>query len=187
MGILRRALIFAVLSASAARVVDAQTDGTPPAEVPEYRLKAAFLYSFAKFVDWPEGSLGEPGDPITIGIYDPVPFKGFIKDLQDSKAKQRPVIVRYGRKAADFEGCHIVFLNAPDDLLIKALLRHFRNRPVLTVGERSGFARWGGVVNFRLREDRLRLEINRTAAERAGLRLSAQLLEVSDLVDGELP
>jgi len=183
MKLLPRVAVAAGVVLLAAGMSRAQTNAAAPGDVSEYRLKAVFLYNFAKFADWPDGTLGEPGEPIVVGVYDAKPFEGAFGDLEGKRAKGRPLILLEGQTFSELEGCHIVFLNAPDDLLIKSLLQRLRSRPVLTVGERTGFCRWGGIVNFSMQEGRVRLQVNRVAAEKAGLQLSAQLLEVSELVD----
>ena len=165
----------------------AQTNAPRPVEIPECQLEAVFLLNFARFVDWPEGALGKPDAPVVVGIYNIEPFKAAFEALERKRAKGRPLVVRQGQTTAELDGCHIVFLNTGDDLLIKRLLQHFRGRPVLTVGEREGFTRWGGIVNFKLAASHVRLQINRDAAKQSGLQLSAQLLEVSELVDGGKP
>ena len=155
---------------------------TPPQPVPEYHLKLAYLYNFAKFVQWPSGAMGEEDQPIVVGLLDPTPFNGSLDDMKGKKAQGRPVHFRHCRMIEEMQSCHVLFLNTDDDLLAKRILTALRERPVLTVGEREPFVRWGGVVRFFMVDGTVRLEANVEAARVAHLTLSAQLLEVSRLV-----
>ena len=147
--------------------------------VPEHHLKAVLLYNFVKFVTWPKEAMGARTDPIVIGVLDLAAFDDAFGVVVGRKAQRRQVVVRECTTLAEASRCHVLFLNTVDDLLVKRMLQDLHNRPVLTVGEQTGFTRWGGVIRLYREEDRLRFEIRRSAAQRTGLRLSAQLLQVA--------
>lgn len=158
--------------------------GAQSKAIDEYRIKAAFLYNFAKFVEWPAGSFKNAADPIAICVLGN-PFGGRLEDTVNGKQiDERRLIVREISDVAEAAGCHILFV-ASEKKRTADLLGHVRARPVLTVGEAANFAASGGVIGFKLESDRVRLEINLFAADRARLRISSKLLGLAAIVKEE--
>ncbi|MGA2215948.1 MAG: YfiR family protein [Bryobacteraceae bacterium] len=164
------ALVAALTQTSAADV---------PAE--EYRVKGAFLLNFAKFVEWPAQAFKGPGDSITICVLGTSPFTPAL----DQAARQvvvenRTVTVRQIPDAQQAAQCQIVFVSTPERRRIHALLEAVQGGSVLTVGESNGFIASGGVIEFRVEDSRVRMEISAAAAKRAGLHISAKLLSLAE-------
>lgn len=154
-----------------------------PADLPEYVIKAGFLFNFAKYVDWPADAFERPDAPISIGIVGRDPFGAELERiLQGKKVKDRPfTIVRFSG-AADIRRCHILFVPRTEASHLAGILEHVDGLPVLTVGEADAFTRAGGTVSVLVENDRPRLEINTDAAGRAGLTISTKLLKAATLV-----
>ena len=143
-------------------------------EVPlEYRVKAAYLFNFAKFVEWPgPGATG----PITICVAGRNVFGEALTDTVRGEAiNGRPLAVRVILEPQP--GCHIVFV--PRGAAAPAYLRGTRSFPSLTVGEAPDFIEQGGIVNFKLEGANVRFEIDAGAAEKSGLRISSRLLRLA--------
>jgi hypothetical protein len=150
--------------------------------LPEYLVKAAFLYHFAEFVEWPPTS-PLPASAITIGILGRDPFGDVLdKAILAKRAVGRTLVVRRFAGAAALQPCAILFISSSEMGRLPEILAQLHDTSVLTVGEADRFARRGGMIGFYLEDDRVRLEVNRAAAERAGLRLSSKLLAVARLV-----
>jgi hypothetical protein len=147
----------------------------------EYEVKAAFLYQFTRFVTWPQedarnGTFG-------IGIVGDDPFGAALERVVAGKAvRGLPVVLRRFKRAADVDSCQIVFLGQEDDGQAGALLDRMRRTPVLTIGETRGFMDHGGIIRFRLENNRVRFEIAPRAAEMAHLKLSSKLYGVAEIV-----
>ena len=161
-----RFIVFALVLAAPA-VLRAQ-------EVPlEYRVKAAYLFNFAKFVEWPDA--GATG-PITICVAGRNVFGDALADtVKGETINGRPLAVRLILEPQP--GCHIVFV--PRGAAASAYLRSARTSPSLTVGESPDFIEQGGIVNFTREGANVRFEIDSDAAERAGLRISSRLLRLA--------
>lgn len=139
----------------------------------EYRVKAAFLYNFTKFVDWPVGS--QTG-PLTICVAGRNPLGSVLDDLvKNETIDGRPVVTRIILEPES--GCHVMFV--PEGAATDAYLRATRMSPTLTVGESPTFLRNGGIVNFLLEGGKVRFEINSAAADRAQLRISSRLRQLA--------
>ena len=147
--------------------------------VDEYQVKAAFLYNFAKFVDWPPQSFRSAADPISICVFGVNPFGHSLEDAISGKSVGgRTFTVRPIAKMAQATGnCQILFIagsrKPPPDTPIGG---------VLTVGDADGFAESGGVIGFRLDEGKVRLDVNVEAAEQRKLRISSKLLSLARIV-----
>jgi hypothetical protein len=154
-----------------------------PGQVDEYRVKAFFLYNFARYVDWPAESFKGPGDPIAICILGENPFGRALDQATTGKVVEgRPFVVR---QIADIERpchCQILFVNSSDRKRFRTIAAILKGSAVLTVGETPGFAADGGVVNFTLEDGKVRFEINVEAAGREGLRISSKLLSLAHIV-----
>jgi hypothetical protein len=148
----------------------------------EYQVKGAFLLNFAKFVDWPPQTFKTPADPIVICVIGQNPFgPGFDKAAQSTVAQNRQVIVRQVADAQQACHCQITFVTESERKLSRALLEAAQDRNVLTVGESDKFLASGGVIGFKLDGDKVRIEINTAAAERAKLHISAKLLSLAQV------
>ncbi len=146
----------------------------------EYTLKAAYVYRIAQFVDWPEN--GSEADPLGVCILGEDPFGSAIDYIQERTARGRGFSLRRSARSESLAGCHLLFISASESARMDAILDGLEGRSVLTVSDADDFARCGGMVGLVNRQGRVGLEINRNAAEAAGLQISAKLLELSRIV-----
>jgi len=168
-----------LLLAAAAPLEAGDAGPLPSSSRDEYEVKAAMLYNFAKFVDWPAAALA-PGAPFVIGIVGNDPFGiRFDASLRDKAVNGHPIVVRRFALADDMKGCQVLFLSAADPARARRVLQSFARAPVLTVGEGEHFAAIGGVIGFVMDDRRVRFEINLDAAHRAGLQISSKLLRLA--------
>lgn len=150
----------------------------------EYQIKAAFLYNFAKFVEWPPQSFTDPGSPITIGVLGQNPFGGELEQVvKDRKINGRGVLVKTLETVEQAASVQIVFLATTEDARIPKLLAAIGDRAVLTVGESEAFASQGGAIRFVLDGDKVRFKINLTPADRAHLKIGGQLQQLAKQVE----
>lgn len=148
---------------------------------PEYLIKAAYLYHFAMFVDWPDEAFDSRNAPIVIGIVGADPFGPAIDDtVRDKRIDGRPLVVKRLDWAQDLRHCHILFV--ADGNRIADVVRRVGNLSVLIVGESEDLARHGAVINFRIEDNRVRFDINVDAAKRSHLTISSQLLSLARIV-----
>ena len=149
-----------------------------PAE--EYRVKGAFLLNFTKFVEWPATAWKAPGDPLSICVLGANPFTPAL----DQAAKElvvanRPVAVRQIADVQSAQKCQVVFVPVSERKHARSLIEAVKTESVLTVGESEGFIASGGVVEFRVEDSKVRMEINADSGKKAGLHISAKLLSLS--------
>jgi YfiR/HmsC-like len=149
----------------------------------EYEVKAAFLLNFAKFVEWPANAFSSPNSPLAICILGKDPFGRALDEIvRGERIGGHPAIVRRMAEAGvAAKTCQIAFI-AAGVRNVPAILRAF-GPGVLTVGEQENFLVDGGVIRFAIENRRVRFDINRTAAQGAGLRLSSQLLMVARSIE----
>jgi hypothetical protein len=152
----------------------------------EYQVKAAFLYNFTKFVDWPEAKLNG-ADHLYLCVLGADPF-GEELDLTvaGKSVKGKWLTVRRLQNGGDVRDCHLLFVADADQFHLEFVLNEAREAHVLTVGDTEDFAARGGMINFRMDGNKVRFEINATAAEEAGLRISSHLLKLAVHVIGAL-
>ena len=152
----------------------------------EYRIKAAFIFHFAQLVDWPENALQASSNAFYLCTFGTDPFRGALESTVAGKAIGGRVIqVRHLRQAGDVPGCQVLFLGQAEDKQIPGLLADMHNAPILTVGETPSFLRAGGMICFVLEQERVRFQINLTAAEAAKLKIGSRLLLLAQTVIGE--
>jgi YfiR/HmsC-like len=162
-----RSLLAAVIVALAVAPARGQD---PPLE---YQVKAAYLYNFLKFVEWPARAVN---GSLTICIAGRSPFGDALDDIvRDESIEGHAIAARVA--AAPQPGCNVVFV--PHDVPAAEFLRAARTAPVLTVGESADFIAQGGVINFVRDAGMIRFEIDQEAATRAGLRISSRLLRLA--------
>ena len=159
-----------------------------PRTAREYDLKAAFLFNFSHFVDWPAESMSDPAAPFVIGVLGDDPFGTSLEEIvAHENVRAHPIVVRHLDSAADAAGCQIVFVSRSEEERAKEVLESLAAHPVLTVADFDHFAARGGMIGFVLAGGRLRLEINPQAARAAKIVISSKLLRQADLVSGRVP
>lgn len=152
-------------------------------EPTEYELKAVFLFNFARFVEWPATAFESPEAPLIIGVLGENPFDGRLEEVIKGEAVEgHPLEVRRFNRIEEVDTCHILFLGRAEGATLEGALARLKFRPVLTVGESEQFARTGGMIGFVTERNRIRLRINRGAAEAASLVLSSRLLRPAEIV-----
>ena len=146
----------------------------------EYEIKAAFLYNFMRFVEWPPEAIPDSTAPLVIGILGTDPFgRALDQILEEALIENRPIrAVRFPR-LADVDSCHVLFVSTSEDHVLSDVLQALGQRPVLTVGEAADFAVSGGMIQFVLRDSKVRFEINLAAAIRTRLKISSRLLRLA--------
>jgi YfiR/HmsC-like len=158
----------------------------PAQEVEEYQVKAAFLYNFAKFVEWPSQAFKMPKDPITVCVLGHNPFGGALEEVIHGKLIDgRPFAFRQVDDAHEASACQILFVSASESKHFRSLCGNLKPSGILIVGEEEGFAADGGVINFKLNDGRVRFQINVAAAEREQLHISSKLLSLAQIVKSE--
>jgi hypothetical protein len=145
----------------------------------EYEVKAAFLYRFLAFVEWPAEVRVEDGEALIVGVYGSDPFGDALDpEHHESALRGRRIEVRRLEDADEFAECHVVFFGVRDPVETGKLLSRYRSAPILTVGESELFLKQGGIIRFFEVDKRVRFEIEDKAARRAGLTISSKLLRL---------
>ena len=147
----------------------------------EYRVKAAFLYNFMKFVEWPGDGLNTPGT-LTLGIIGKDPFGDALDEVRGKTAKGRRVVVLHLHGAEEVRECDLLFVCASERGRLTQILRSVQNLRILTVADQDGFCQAGGMINLVFIKNRVGFEVNAAAATRARLRVSSQFLKLARLV-----
>jgi hypothetical protein len=178
-----KALWLAVVLVTASGLpprVKAESNGTS-----EYDVKAAFLFHFAQFVEWPKEAFKNADSPLTYCTIGEDAFRGALDEsVKGKRIGNRELRVRHLKEREQIDGCQVLFIALTQKSRQGEELASASGRPVLTVGETDHFARDGGVIGFFLEEKKMRFEINLNAAEQAQLKISAKLLSLAKTVLG---
>ena len=152
----------------------------------EYDLKAAFLFNFAQFVEWPEDAFPSPSTPITIGIVGEDPFGTSLDEIvANETAHDRKLVVRRYKTVDEVDACHILFIGHAESKRLDRIPPRLGNHSILTVGETPDFTAHDGMIGFQMAKNRLRLRINAPAARAARLVISSKLLRQAEIVGSE--
>jgi YfiR/HmsC-like len=154
---------------------------TPPAF--EYQVKAAFIYTVTKFVEWPSGAFHGPGEPMTFCVLGSDPFEAVLEQVLSGKTVGgRSLTIRRLEGPADAGGCHVLFIGASEKDHAGDILDQIRGASVLTVGESERFAQMGGMMNLHLKENMVQFEVNKGEADKAGVLISSKILKLGRVV-----
>jgi hypothetical protein len=149
----------------------------------EYDLKAAFMFHFTQFVDWPPEALPAGNTPFTIGILGEDPFGRSLDEIVANEAVGgHKLLVRRFQDVNQIDSCQILFISASETSRLEHILSSLHRRSILTVGETREFALRSGMIGFVISEKRLRLAVNLAAANAARLTISSKLLRQSQIV-----
>ena len=187
-------LIILLLLTAASNSAQSQDDS---AQSREYKIKAAFLYNFIKFVDWPEERAVAEDETVMIGIIGKDPFRDAFEPVKNKKVKGNDTVIKYfqGFKelkkleegnsseyeniVAELRKCHLLFICSSEKNNLVDILSLIKNHNILTVGETPGMLEVNGIINFLLEENKVRFEINLSNARESKLVIRSQLLRLA--------
>jgi hypothetical protein len=151
----------------------------------EYQVKAAFLFNFVKFIEWPAGSFRDNGGRIRLCVLGENPFGAELERIVAGKSVNgRTLEVIHLNQADRSSHCQVLFVGFTQGGVLRKVLAELRGESVLTVGESPEFIRQGGAIRLLLLDNRVRFEINLEAAEQARLKISSKLLALAQSVRG---
>lgn len=153
-----------------------------PQRLREYSIKAAVIYNFAKFTSWPERSFAGKDSPLRFCILGDDPFGESLKTIVGKKVRGREMVVSRPDRITENNQCHLVFVSQSEDFRLDEVLQNLSQRPVLSISEIDDFARAGGMITIKVPEDRIRFEVNLSAARASGLFLSSRLLGLAQVL-----
>jgi hypothetical protein len=154
--------------------------GEPP--VREYAVKAAFLYNFAKFVEWPADAFADPASPLVLCVIGEDPFGDAFKPLKGKTVNGRPLAIRHAATLDGVGQCHLLFISSSEKPFLPGILSATKGSNVLTVGDMEDFGRAGGFVTLVNEENRVGIEVNLEAVQRTRLKISSKLLSLAKIV-----
>lgn len=168
-----------------ATLADAGTTAATAAQPSrEYLLKTAFVFNFARYTTWPPPS---PDGPFNFCILGEDDFGTAARYLDGQRLRERNIDVRFYRVGDDLTGCQLVYVTQSLVSQLDILLPRLHGQRILTVSDIPDFAARGGILGLKIVDNRIRFEANPLAAKRAGLRLSAQLLKLADVIAEHVP
>lgn len=177
MGLLIRlgsAVFLALLAPTAASAAGV------PASLPEREVKAAFLFNFAKFVEWPPEALGTEEGPFRLCLIGGDPFdKALDRMVEGKSVHERALVVQTISSPIQGRGCHLLFIAPSEEGRLPDILSALDDAPVLTVGDTRRFVQKGGMIQFLLEEKKIRFHINQDRAAASGLKISSQLMKLA--------
>lgn len=150
----------------------------------EYQIKAAFLYKFAKLVEWPATSQGD--NKLTIGVYSDNPFGDYLKSLEGKVVQNKIIQTRVLETSDDFETVDILFITKAVQEEWAEKNDALRHSQILTVSDIEYFASQGGIIEFYEWKNKIRFKINPSNAEESNLTISSRLLGLADIVTNKV-
>jgi hypothetical protein len=152
----------------------------PMESTEEYSIKAAFIYKFTNYIEWPANV---PGNEFVIGIIGSSPISKMLSEIANTKTiKGKKIVIRQYESAAEIGSCHILFISAKAPQPLDEILA-YAGKGTLTISEKEGYAARGTEINFIQVDNKLKFEANLKAIDAAGLTASSQLLKLAIIVN----
>lgn len=177
LGIFAPAVVWTLLPASAG--------AQEASRMPEYQLKALYLWTLCDYVQWPKGTgVEDKSQPFRIGVLGDSPFQGLLDSAGAAKRIQgHQVRLQISSRVRDLMDSNVIFIcESESDRLIE-ILRALRGKPILTIGDSPEFANRGVMVNLLVQEKQVRIEINLKAIRSNGMEISPQVLKLAKIVE----
>lgn len=158
-------------------------DSAEPPRAGEYEIKAAFLYKFIRFTEWPADEPKMNANAFVIGVLGTDPFGSALdRMLEGEFIGDKRIIAKRFARVEDASDSHVLFVSSSLQADLPRILKTLETHSVLSVSEIDNFARLGGIIELKKESNRITFDINVDAAKRAKLRLSSQLLGLARIV-----
>ncbi len=148
----------------------------------EYEIKAAYLFNFINYIEWPAQPAAVSGGTNTIGVVGENPFGNALTPLNGRQVKGRTIAVKAVSDPAELKNCQIVFISPSEKERFAEILAGLKDSKIVTVSEIDGFSDGCGINNYISERNKVRFEINAEAARSKGLTISSELLKLAKLV-----
>lgn len=182
MSLIRTAAVFAIVIASALSM----TSTTLAQNATTGEVKAAFLYNFVRFTEWPAGAFASSSAPLVIGIAgDEILRENLDYVIRGKVAGMHPLTTRNVKDAKDAAGLHLLYVGSAHAFHANDFISAVKHRPVLTVGDDDRFCERGGMINFLIVGNRVRFEVELDATADAGLKVSSRVLTLAKAIHGK--
>lgn len=144
------------------------------------QIKAAFLYNFTRFVEWPPGAYSSPSAPFVICVVGNKPLADYLQELVvDEVAANRPISVHFYPDPEPVRSCNILFLSDRVAAKVRDDISAYAKNSTLTVSDAGNFLHWGGMVRFYTENNKIKIQINASKTRSANLQVSSKLLSVA--------
>ncbi len=145
----------------------------------EYEVKAAYLFNFSKYLEWPSVAFASSVAPLTLCVAGRDPFDGALAAYEHRIVQTRELRVRHGVGLDELPGCHMLFLAESEEPHVQQFLRATARMPIVTASDIEGFVKAGGTIGLVNAGERIQFEVNLAGAQRAGIKVNPQLLRIA--------
>jgi hypothetical protein len=175
-----RAILLAAFLAIIPANFAAENLGASDRALTEYEVKAAYVFYFAKFIDWPPAAFSSPNAPITIGVVGDDEFGNLLGNIvKDKTIQEHPIQVRLLKWPVDLQAFQMVFVGSSEQKRFHQIAGSLKDRPVLTITETEDSSQKKGILNLFVEGGKVQFEVNIAEAEKARLRISSKLLRLA--------
>ncbi|MBV1931167.1 MAG: YfiR family protein [Porticoccaceae bacterium] len=157
----------------------------PQDKVEEYNLKAALVYNFARFSQWPENSFSSADTPVALCVQGDQSLIKSFGLLAKKTLFGRPVSIVVAETLVNPESCNVIFVTGVQRQGLPRLFAAVADQPILTIGEMNGFTDIGGMILFTTVHERLKFSVNLENTEAGGISLSSRLLKLAHVIEGQ--
>jgi hypothetical protein len=174
------AILLSILSAAIPMFLVAGNATPAESAITEYEVKAAYVYYFAKFIDWPASTFSDKNAPLIIGIIGDNEFGSLLSNIVKSKtAQEHPIVVRTLKWPVDLHSCQMVYISASEQKRYKQIVESLQAYPILTITETEEGLLGKGILNLFMEGSKVQFEVDLAGAEKAQLRISSKLLRLA--------
>jgi uncharacterized protein DUF4154 len=154
-----------------------------PASTREYQIKAAFIFNFTQFVEWPPQCFPAEKSPAIIGILGTDPFGKYLEETVSGESiNNHPLLIKHFNTVDEITNCHVLFIGMTDKNKIKPIIEKLKGKNVLTISEANGFPKLGGMIRIYTKSDKINIQINLEATKGEDLVVSSKLLKIAEIV-----
>ena len=150
----------------------------------EYKLKAAYLFHFLQFAEWPDSVFENEKSPIILAVLGKDPFGKILDEtVMSEKIGDHPIIIKRFQSFNQLGFCHVLYISSSEKYTFRNILKHIGVSPVLTISDIDGFSEQGGNISFYLEENKVRFAINMQTLKQADLKVSSKLLRLAKIIN----
>lgn len=150
----------------------------------EAKLKAAYIFHFLQFIEWPDSTFANENSPIVLAVLGKDPFGKILDEtINSEKIGKRAIILKRIESVSEIGSCHVLYISSSEENKYKNILKHIGISPVLTISDIINFGLAGGDINFYIEENKVRFAINVQGVKESDLRISSKLLRLAKIIN----